>query len=750
MNRLNYALVLGLLASVLGISLFLSPYGQKIEEDLGLALLFKIRGPRNPPDDVVIVNLDPASSSILGLPENFGNWPRTVHARMIDTLNKQGAAFIVFDVHFVEARDEEQDLAFAAAVQQAGNVILFEELKRQSLNTEQKGQATGIVEMDTLVPPFTPLAEYALALAPYPLPKLPVRVNQSWIFKTSAGDKPTLPAVALQAVGLKSYERLHALLSAIDPDITSSLPPTSREALSQIRLEGIILNLRGAFQKKPLLARQLLAELDTMSAQELSSEDRRLILALIMMYAGENSIHLNLYGPPATLPTFSYHELLAPVENGLKPIEVNFKDKVIFVGAARKTWSGQNDGFYTVFSQPNGLDLSGVEIAATTFANLLENMPVRPLAHWQNILILLICGLGAGLVCFLFSPLIAVGTLIVFSAAYLVASNYYFTLNGTWPTIVTSLAVQPSFAFLSAVLLKYFKAEREKENISKALGYYLPDKVVNELSRDLSFITTGDQMVYSACLMTDAQHYTTLSEEMDPRELSGLIKEYYSYLFEPVRDNKGLVCDVVGDSMLALWPSAKPHSQLRKNACHASLQVLAAVERFNREHPDTTLPTRIGLHYGYILMGNIGAESHFEYAPVGDIINTVSRIEELNKHLGTRILASEETVRDVPGILTRKLGEFLLAGKTKPVRIYELLSEDDGINPENEALRRLFSEALGLFQEKRWSQAIKAFDQCIALQGADGPSSFYLQFCRTYQQEPPPTDWRGVIQIGKK
>jgi adenylate cyclase len=65
----------------------------------------------------------------------------------------------------------------------------------------------------------------------------------------------------------------------------------------------------------------------------------------------------------------------------------------------------------------------------------------------------------------------------------------------------------------------------------------------------------------------------------------------------------------------------------------------------------------------------MGAMDHYEYRPIGDIVNTATRVEGLNKYLGTRVLASEEVIHQLDGFLTREVGTFLLAGKSKPLGI---------------------------------------------------------------------------------
>ena len=89
------------------------------------------------------------------------------------------------------------------------------------------------------------------------------------------------------------------------------------------------------------------------------------------------------------------------------------------------------------------------------------------------------------------------------------------------------------------------------------------------------------------------------------------------------------------------------------------------------------LPTRIGLHSGQMVLGHVGAMDHYEYRAVGDIVNTAARIERLNKLFRTRMLASDDLLFGLDDFLTRRLGTFLLAGKSKPLVIHELICRQD-------------------------------------------------------------------------
>jgi len=421
-----------------------------------------------------------------------------------------------------------------------------------------------------------------------------------------------------------------------------------------------------------------------------------------------------------------------------------------FIGLSEQLRPEEKDGFYTVFSQPNGLDISGVEIAATAFANLLENLPVEPLNLGVHITIVALWGVVLTILCLLWPPVIAAGSVVGLSLLYMGVAHFQFKHHGLWYPLIVPLFFQAPLAFFGAVLWKYFQANRERRNIRTAFGYYLPDDVVNRLAKNMSDIRGGSRVVYGICLFTDAQHYTAFSETMDPEELSSFLNTYYEAIFEPVRKNAGIISDVKGDSILAIWAKSHSDATSRNSACCAALDIARAVEQFNRSLLDRQLPIRIGMHSGYISLGNVGAMDHFEYRPVGDIVNTASRMEGLNKYLGTQILVSEEVMDQLDGFLIRRLGKFILAGKSKPVKVCELICKAEEFKEEQKSLCRVFDRGVDAYQRQSWSEAIDYFNGALKLDNTDGPSRFFLGLCEKYRADPPATHWDGTVYLNKK
>lgn len=128
MHRWARGLLIGIGIGLLGAALAVTPLGGEFEKTIGRLSLFKIRGPIEPPADVVVVAIDGTTGRTLDLPKLPRDWPRTVHAQLIDGLVERDAPVIVFDMDFSRAKSGYEDQLFARAVADANRVVLFERL----------------------------------------------------------------------------------------------------------------------------------------------------------------------------------------------------------------------------------------------------------------------------------------------------------------------------------------------------------------------------------------------------------------------------------------------------------------------------------------------------------------------------------------------------------------------------------------------------------------------------------------------
>lgn len=736
--------LLGCVIGLLGVLGYFLP----LEEKFGLFWLFHLRGAITAPTDVVVVAIDQPSATQLDLSIKPRLWPRAIHARLIDKLAKAGARIVIFDLIFdTPSAIPESDAQLAHAIQAAGNVVLTERLAYQDskLLIDRNNSLRHRIIQEGSAQLLPLIADAAKARAPFALPKAE-RVNHYWTFKASAGDIPTVPVIALQMFTLPIYNDFVRLLHAADPALAGQIPAQAHG----IDIEDLVFKLRHTFVDQPRIAPEIQAALNLDS--KISLADKKLMTSLLNLYTGHEKNYLNFYGPPRSITTVPYYQVLQLGEG--RAVEallqgIDFKDKVVFVGFSGATQSEQDivrDDYHTVFSNTNGLFISGVEIAATAFANLLENKPVRPLPLPGSLAFLFLFGLFAGVALQILPSrsTIAVGISAIFVYTFIAYS--FFKEAAIWLPLIVPI-LQVILALMLAWVLKILALET-------FVGGSGPDEALDQI------INNNKGRFYGPCLATDIAGYTTLSESMNPSDLEKLMVSYRTLLEDTISRHMGRIMDTTGDSSLSVWikESVNPfvgllfkwinkpvNVDVRTEACRASLDLNAAVEHFNKSH-SPPLPTRIGLHFGSMSM----SEKDGVYRVTGDVVNTANRIQGANKVLKTRILLSSDVLDGLNGFLVRPLGEFLLPGRLHPVSLFELITYQQLASKEQVWLCEIFAQALNAYQLQAWAEAGQGFDDILQVFPADGPAQFYLTLCQRYKNEPLQSAWNAISRIDSK
>ena len=726
---------LGLALGLLGLVASLLPVTFTLDEFLGLGALFTVRGPVEPPADVIVVGISREAARALGETEELDTWSRALHAELVDKLTAAGATAIAFDLMFAESRDGPGDARFAESIEGAGNVLLLEETI-ESVVVPLGGESTG--RREVRVPPLPELQAGSLGTAHFILPKVPVRVGQFWAFDRVMDEMPSLPVLAAQAHLLPYYEDFVALLERARPGATSRWPATRAASLEQRELERTVGTMRRTIQGDAALRSAARAELDRGGY---SAATTAALEVLLDLYAGANSRHVNFYGSARAIRTVPYDQALRATGG------VDWAGKVVLVGMSEPVQPRQQDDFISVFSQSSGINLSGVEVGATALANLLSQRTLRRLPLWLHVGLVVALGVAFGSFVGRRAMLGASAAVVLGALGYFAVALWQFSSYYVWLPLVVPLLVQLPVGFGVAVWWNYRDVAAQRERVRTALGYYVPASVARRLTEQSVSVGANSQLLHGTCLVTDAEHYTSVAERLAPAELAALMNEYYEAIFRVVQNHGGEISDTAGDSMIAVWASAERDAAARLRAAQASLAILDAVDEFNRTHADVPLPTRIGLESGELLLGNIGAEQRYEYRAIGDIVNTAARIQGLNQPLGTRVLISAATLGESAELRARDVGTFLLRGKHLPVRVLEPLSAavcalgDDGL--------AAFAQSLASFRAGAWREAHEGFAALAARFPDDGPSRYYSATAGAFLSAPPAT-WTGAVRLTAK
>jgi adenylate cyclase len=301
------------------------------------------------------------------------------------------------------------------------------------------------------------------------------------------------------------------------------------------------------------------------------------------------------------------------------------------------------------------------------------------------------------------------------------------------------VVVQISAALLWSVVFNSIQLYVQKRVYEHTLGIYLSPKLVKKFSGDATLLQPGAEEKTITMLFSDIADFTSLSRNVESDTLAKFMNQYFhTAVSRCIHPTDGTVVKYIGDGIFAFWnaPDAQPDHALQ--ACEAALLFREqGPHRLNGE----PLRTRIGLHTGIARVGNFGSPERVDYTALGESVNLASRLEGLNKHLGTECLLSEDTNKAIGDrLVTRALGAFQLKGFDTPVEVFELLGRAGQLEPTRR-LREAFAQALNNYRERNLEFAGAGFRRVLDLNPGDGPSKFYLSRLEELQRQPLPDNW---------
>lgn len=759
------AIAVAAAAGMLSAVVSLTPYIERLEEELGLRWLYQLRGPQKPPDDVLLVTMNAAAASRIFLPADPeayhrchdlriggapsthvalpglpARWPRCVHAALVEGLAQAGAKLIVFDVLFrlrppatatgVDP-NVDQDRVLGQAIARAGNVLIAEKLE-----AARPGEPSAEWQPAPLSPH---IANEALGGAPVPLIPRAGQLNRFAVFMEDGWPTPSLPMVALQAAALENFSVLRGVLAALEPGAAAFLPDDPDEIRRQGHLQALALHIRQFLRELPDLERRVEPALETGAARRApaSMDTERLLTA----YAGPAIRQLNFHGPSGTLPSIGYDRALHLLSDfDATESERLFRGKSVFVGYSEQEGLEQVEHFPTAVSTASGPDLSGLEILATAYANLRAGTTIVRAPPAAVATAAFALAAAAALSTAFLGLAALAGIFVGMAFAYGAMSVFVFSAHQFWLPMFASLCIALPLGATSGIAFKYLHARALHLRARRVIRTLVPRDVADTLERNAEDVTRVRTSLECACVATDAARYTAFAEDMATERLRELLNQYYGSLLQPVAAHGGFVSDIVGDAMLAIWPVRE--TATRRAVCLACLDMLNASRQFSAASAGGELSTRFGVELGGVTLGAIGGGEHYEFRAVGDPVNTATRLQELNKQLGSHLLVTESVVAGLDEFLLRDLGWFVLRGKTKPVRVYELLGVLASAPAEAIALCRLFGELIPVLTAERFDEAHSVLKQIEAEFPNDTPALFFRHVLAS------PKSVRGGIVIG--
>lgn len=430
------------------------------------------------------------------------------------------------------------------------------------------------------------------------------------------------------------------------------------------------------------------------------------------------------------------------VLNGVADIS-QLKDKIVIVGTSAA-------GLLDLRSTPVQNIYAGVEVHANILSGLLDqtvrSRPTYIIAAEAIELLIL-----ATLAMLIFPRLGVVASAIFFlvMASIVVAANFHIWLTHNLDTRLATPLIFFTLLYGLQLFFGFFFESRKKKQLGNIFGQYIPNELVEEMSKtDEEFTLKGENRVMTV-FFSDVRGFTTISEAMeDPQDLCDLINDILTPVTHVIHDHKGTIDKYIGDAIMAFWGAPVHTDKHAYLGVKAGLDVIKSLKAINDSFKLKNWPAvdlGIGLNTGPMVVGNMGSQFRIAYTVMGDTVNLGSRLEGLTKQYGVKMIVSESTKAAAPEFAYRELDRVRVKGKNKPITIYEPIGELAEISPEQQSILDKVHQAMIDYRSQLWDKAQAEFEALHELKPDDKLYKIYLERIEHYRETPPEENWDGAF-----
>jgi len=322
--------------------------------------------------------------------------------------------------------------------------------------------------------------------------------------------------------------------------------------------------------------------------------------------------------------------------------------------------------------------------------------------------------------------------------------------------------ISPGLAFLFlhgvGVGKQVLEERQAKEELKDTFSAYVAPGVLNSIYDNPEALKLGGAKKDVAILFTDIRSFTSMTEVMDSEVLVAQLNEYFTEMVTCINKHGGTLHKFIGDAIMAVWGDITVTSPTidAGRALQAAIDMRNSLALLNQKWIGENRPEfhmGVGINFGRVTAGNIGAPQRMEFTVIGDPVNLAARLESLNKKFGTEILIGE-SMHDLTHerFLFRSISKVQVVGKQQGVQIYEALCATDKEEESPYQLQwvQLFEEGYARFMERRFDVAARLFEACLNERPQDKTTLLLLESCRTFIKTPPGRDWNGTFEMTSK
>jgi adenylate cyclase len=326
-------------------------------------------------------------------------------------------------------------------------------------------------------------------------------------------------------------------------------------------------------------------------------------------------------------------------------------------------------------STPLGSSTAGLMVHAAVLDGLLDMQAGTAPAPWPGRVLALLFCLGVTLlVSYTLPRLSAAGNMLLLAGSSLAWLALAFPVSLHDPAFSTAgPLLSIALLMVVAVPFQWQLAQRKSRQLLSTLRQYVAGEVVDELLRSENLDPLTPKQVEVTTLIADMEGYTTQVESLPVEQAAWLTTTFLDCLTRPVLEQRGTLDKYTGDGLVAFWGAPLPNPEHADLALDAALRIVGEVRQMSarlERNGQKPLRVRIGIESGTAMAGDYGTAFRSIYTAVGDSVNTASRLEQAARDFPHDIIVGEGTVARAKRHSFTLLGEQLLRGKEKPVKLY--------------------------------------------------------------------------------
>ena len=305
-------------------------------------------------------------------------------------------------------------------------------------------------------------------------------------------------------------------------------------------------------------------------------------------------------------------------------------------------------------------------------------------------------------------------------------------------------------AYLLQESIRLEKISTAESKLRLAFSKFVPEQVINDIlvSQNVQEQEHNEKRRI-AILICDIRNFTTISEINQPEDVVNFLNNYFTHMVDIVKRHGGTVDKFIGDAIMVLFGAPISYVDNARRAVSAAIEMYSHLDNIDcsqLKFPEgIRLDIGIGIHYGEVIVGNIGSKDKTNYTVIGDAVNLTSRLEGLTKLYGSRVIISGAVRNELPeNMHVMLLDSVKVKGKKKDVQIYRA---------DAKALPKAFTDnyekGLNLYSSGAWTLALSYFEKALEIMPQDKAAKLMAERCTEFSAHPP-EGWDGAVALTSK